>query len=87
MRRPRAVLAAVLAAAAATACGSSAARPAATAAAVTAHAGTTHLTAWSVNSDGPRLQATLTGAVGDYGPAVAVRPDGSPALALHSAGL
>lgn len=73
MRTPRVVLAAVLAAAVA-GC-ASAAGPAVTTA-VTAPAGTARLTAWSVNSDGPHFQAVLTGAVGDYGPAVAIRPDG-----------
>ena len=45
---------------------------------VRAHAQTARFVVWSVNSDGPRFQAILTGAVGDYGPAVTVRPDGTP---------
>lgn len=36
-----------------------------------------HITLYSVNSDGPYFRAILTGAVGDYGPAVTVRPDGT----------
>jgi len=36
-----------------------------------------HLIAYSINSDGPRFRALLTGAVGDWGPAVSVHPDGS----------
>jgi hypothetical protein len=32
---------------------------------------------YSVNSDGPRFQALVTGAVGDYGPGVTVHPDGT----------
>ena len=39
--------------------------------------GTTRLSVWSVNSDGPDFQAILAGAVGDYGPGVTVHPDGS----------
>jgi len=35
-----------------------------------------HVTLYSVNSDGPRFQAIVTGAVGDYGQAVSVYPDG-----------
>ena len=31
---------------------------------------------WSVDSDGPAFQAVLSGAIGDYGPAVTVLPDG-----------
>jgi hypothetical protein len=37
----------------------------------------THLMVWSVNSDGAYFTALATGAVGDYGPAVTVLPDGS----------
>jgi hypothetical protein len=36
-----------------------------------------HLMIYSINSDGPYFRATLTGAVGDYGPAVTVLPDGT----------
>jgi len=32
---------------------------------------------YSINSDGPDLRAVVTGAVGDYGPAVTVHPDGT----------
>jgi hypothetical protein len=38
--------------------------------------GEVHLTVWSVDSDGPDFQAILSGAIGDYGPAVTVLPDG-----------
>jgi hypothetical protein len=31
---------------------------------------------YSINSDGPELRAIVTGAIGDYGPAVTVLPDG-----------
>jgi hypothetical protein len=31
---------------------------------------------WSIDSDGPGFQAILSGAIGDYGPAVTVLPDG-----------
>lgn len=36
----------------------------------------THITLYSINSDGPRFQAIVTGAVGDHGQAVSVYPDG-----------
>ena len=32
---------------------------------------------YSINSDGPDFRAILTGVVGDFGPAVAVHPDGT----------
>lgn len=35
-----------------------------------------HLMVYSINSDGPDLRAIVTGAIGDYGPAVTVFPDG-----------
>jgi hypothetical protein len=38
--------------------------------------GEVHLTIWSIDSDGPDFQAILSGAIGDYGPAVTVLPDG-----------
>ena len=38
--------------------------------------GRTHVTVWSVNSDGPYFQEIVTGAVGDYGHGVTVLPDG-----------
>jgi hypothetical protein len=38
--------------------------------------GTVNLTVWSIDSDGPDFQAILSGAIGDYGPAVTVLPDG-----------
>ncbi len=49
----------------------------ATTAVVTADTGATHVAIWSVNSDGPDFQTIVTGAVGDHGPGVTVRPDGS----------
>jgi len=51
---------------------------AATAATAGAHAQTARLVVWSVNSDGPRFQAILTGAIGDYGPGLTVHPNGTP---------
>ena len=39
--------------------------------------GTVHFIGYSKNSDGPDLTAILTGAVGDYGPAVTVHPNGT----------
>jgi hypothetical protein len=36
-----------------------------------------HIMVYSINSDGPDFRAILTGAVGDYGPAVTVHPDGT----------
>src|SRR5579863_1272880 len=38
--------------------------------------GTAHVVIYSVNSDGPDFRAVLSGSIGDYGPAVAVYPDG-----------
>jgi hypothetical protein len=38
--------------------------------------GTVNVTIWSTDSDGPDFQAILSGAIGDYGPAVTVLPDG-----------
>jgi hypothetical protein len=35
-----------------------------------------HLMVYSINSDGPDFRAIVTGAIGDYGPAVTVFPDG-----------
>jgi hypothetical protein len=64
---------------AATGCAASAAS---TAAAATSATGTAaardnaHLMVYSINSDGPDLRAIVTGAIGDYGPAVTVFPDG-----------
>ncbi len=36
-----------------------------------------HFSGFSQNSDGPDFTVVLSGAVGDYGPAVSVRPDGT----------
>lgn len=38
--------------------------------------GEVHLAIWSIDSDGPDFQAILSGAIGDYGPAVTVLPNG-----------
>ncbi|MGH3206382.1 MAG: hypothetical protein ACRDNO_01335 [Trebonia sp.] len=38
--------------------------------------GTANIMLYSVNSDGPDFRAVVTGAIGDYGPAVTVYPDG-----------
>jgi hypothetical protein len=40
-------------------------------------ASTAHIIIYSINSDGPDFRAIVTGAVGDYGPAVTVHPDGT----------
>jgi hypothetical protein len=64
---------------AATGCAASAAS---TAAAATSATGTAaardnaHLMVYSINSDGPDFRAIVTGAIGDYGPAVTVFPNG-----------
>ena len=53
--------------------------PAATTTAVAAAAsvhGTANIMLYSINSDGPGFRAVVTGAIGDYGPAVTVYPDG-----------
>ena len=42
----------------------------------TAAADSAHLMVYSINSDGPDFRAIVTGAIGDYGPAVTVFPDG-----------
>jgi hypothetical protein len=39
--------------------------------------GTVNVTIWSIDSDGPDFQAILSGAIGDYGPAVTVFPNGT----------
>jgi hypothetical protein len=62
---------------AATGCAGSAAGAGATEAApAAATSDTTHLMVYSINSDGPDLRAIVTGAIGDYGPAVTVFPNG-----------
>ncbi len=38
--------------------------------------GVANLAVYSINSDGPYFQAIVSGAIGDYGPAVTVLPDG-----------
>jgi hypothetical protein len=39
--------------------------------------GTVHVIGYSKNSDGPNFTVIVTGAIGDYGPAVTVHPDGT----------
>jgi hypothetical protein len=39
--------------------------------------GQANIMVYSINSDGPDLRAVVSGAVGDYGPAVTVHPDGT----------
>jgi hypothetical protein len=79
--RPAAIFAtAVLAGAlAVTGCAASAASTSAASTATaspTAAADSAHLMVYSINSDGPDFRAIVTGAIGDYGPAVTVFPDG-----------
>lgn len=38
--------------------------------------GNANIILYNINSDGPYYRAVVTGAIGDYGPAVAVYPDG-----------
>jgi hypothetical protein len=40
--------------------------------------GHVNIMVYSINSDGPDLRTIIAGAVGDYGPAVTVDPDGKP---------
>ena len=79
--RPAAIFGtAVLAGAlAVTGCAASAASTSAASTATaspTAAADSAHLMVYSINSDGPDFRAIVTGAIGDYGPAVTVFPDG-----------
>jgi len=67
--------AAVLAGSLVTGAASDAAASGPTQAALGVH-GAVNVTIWSIDSDGPDFQAILSGAVGDYGPAVTVLPDG-----------
>jgi hypothetical protein len=64
---------------AATGCDASAASTGAAATSATAPAAArdnAHLMVYSINSDGPDSRAIVTGAIGDYGPAVTVFPNG-----------
>lgn len=62
---------------AATGCAASAASTRATATApATTASHTVHLMVYSINTDGPDLRAIVTGAIGDYGPAVTVFRNG-----------
>jgi hypothetical protein len=73
-----AILGAALALAAcapATAAAASAQTPAKPAVAAPVH-GTAHIDVYSINSDGAYFRAVLSGSIGDYGPAVAIYPDG-----------
>jgi hypothetical protein len=74
MRKSKVALTALLATTAVVSC---AAASQTGASAASARTETAHIVVWSVNSDGPRFQAILTGAIGDYGPAVTVTPDGA----------
>jgi hypothetical protein len=78
---PKTVLAAALTAVLAGGCAAAAGQAAGVATAAgpghDTHATAEHFVAWSVDSDGPRLQAILTGVVGDYG--AAIRPGDSAA--------
>jgi hypothetical protein len=83
MNRPAALFGGTLLAGAlaATGCAASAASTTASTASTSATAPATarnnaHLMVYSINSDGPDLRAIVTGAIGDYGPAVTVFPDG-----------
>lgn len=80
MKKRKAVLASLLVVVAVGGCASGGSKTvAATATAsatTTAHAKPAHIAIWSVNSDGPNFRAILTGAVGDSGPGVTVRPNG-----------
>ena len=67
-------------------CASAATKPPATnppaagvtsAAKTSAAAGKVHFIGYSKNSDGPDLTVIVTGAIGDYGPAVTVHPNGT----------
>lgn len=51
--------------------------PEAAPAAAEVHGGAVHLIDYSIDSDGPRSSVQLTGAIGDYGQAVTVHPDGT----------
>jgi hypothetical protein len=59
-------------------CSSAAAapHPATGSSSTSSSAPTTNILLYNINSDGPYYRALLTGAIGDYGPAVAVYPDG-----------
>jgi hypothetical protein len=64
---------------AATGCAASAATTGAAATSATAPAAArdnAHLMVYSINSDGPDFRAIVTGAIGDYGPAMTVFPNG-----------
>jgi hypothetical protein len=63
-----------------TGCASAAATTAATTASAAPPAaahGRANIILYSINSDGPYFTAMVTGAIGDYGPAVTVHPDGT----------
>lgn len=79
--RPAALFGAVVLAGAlaATGCAGSAATAGAAATSATVSAAVkdnAHLMVYSINSDGPDFRAIVTGAIGDYGPAVTVFPNG-----------
>ena len=81
--RPAALFGAtvLIGALAATGCAASAASTTASTASTSATApavarDNAHLMVYSINSDGPDLRAIVTGAIGDYGPAETVFPNG-----------
>ena len=78
-RNRLAIVVGLAAALAVTGCAAATAGATRPASATVAGAGTStaHIMVYSVNSDGPDFRAILTGAVGDYGPAVTVHPDGT----------
>jgi len=67
---------AVALALAVTGCASAASATAASTTTTAAPGRNTHMTLYSINSDGPAFQAIVTGAIGDHGQAVSVFPDG-----------
>ena len=75
MRKLKIAATAILAAAVAVGCAPAASRAAAAGPAGSAE--TARIVVWSVNSDGPDFRVIATGAVGDYGPAVTVHPNGT----------
>jgi hypothetical protein len=77
IKRPTAALALALTVAV-TGCASAASATAASTATTTTPAPgrNTHITLYSINSDGPTFHAIVTGVVGDHGQAASVYPDG-----------
>ena len=61
-----------------------AAAAAAAARAAAAASGTANILIYSVNTDGARFHAIVSGVIGDYGPAVSIYPDGKVDLSHNS---